>query len=148
LFLVDCWDLCDPKDLDINDSCKSLEEIRECEIKTRERFKNNNRVVFRKGFSKDVSETFSDDSLDFVYIDAAHSEKSCFEDLCLWWPKVKVGGVFSGHDYLDNSARTTYQPDRSVFGVIEAVSKFRERIGLQYFHVTPEYVTSWVFIKR
>jgi hypothetical protein len=40
-----------------------------------------------------------DNSLDFVYIDGNHSFFSVVEDLTLWSPKVKVGGVISGHDY-------------------------------------------------
>lgn len=148
LHLVDCWDMCNPDDLDINDSCKSLREIKECENRTRERFNGNGRVAICKGFSTDVSAEFEDGSLDFVYIDAAHSEESCLCDLFAWWPKVRIGGVFAGHDYLDNTTRTIYQPGKAVFGVVEAVSKFRETIGIQSFYVTPEYVPSWIFIKQ
>ncbi len=36
---------------------------------------------------------------DFVYIDAAHDYESVRTDLDTWWPLVKVGGVFTGHDF-------------------------------------------------
>ena len=40
-----------------------------------------------------------DDSLDFVYIDAGHTYDEVMEDMNVWWPKTKSGGVFGGHDY-------------------------------------------------
>jgi len=42
---------------------------------------------------------FKDESLDFVFIDAAHDYQSVKEDIEAWYPKVKEGGVISGHDY-------------------------------------------------
>ncbi|MFH0854064.1 MAG: glycosyltransferase [bacterium] len=37
--------------------------------------------------------------LDMIFIDADHSYKSVKEDIGLWWDKVKIGGIISGHDY-------------------------------------------------
>jgi hypothetical protein len=42
---------------------------------------------------------FFDNTLDFVFIDAAHDYQSVKEDIEAWYPKVKEGGVISGHDY-------------------------------------------------
>jgi len=42
-----------------------------------------------------------DDSLDFVYLDARHDFMGVVADVRAWWPKVRVGGVFAGHDYVD-----------------------------------------------
>jgi hypothetical protein len=43
--------------------------------------------------------SYPDNSLDFVFIDADHSYQSVREDIIAWWPKVKNGGIISGHDY-------------------------------------------------
>lgn len=43
--------------------------------------------------------TYENESLDFVFIDAAHDYESVKEDIFHWLPKVKKGGVLSGHDY-------------------------------------------------
>lgn len=37
--------------------------------------------------------------VDFVYIDVDHSYKGVWNDLCIWYSKVRVGGVIGGHDY-------------------------------------------------
>jgi len=39
------------------------------------------------------------DSYDLVFIDALHDRDSVKQDIELWWPKVRVGGVLAGHDY-------------------------------------------------
>lgn len=42
---------------------------------------------------------YPDESLDFVYLDAAHDEASVAADIAAWLPKIKPGGVLAGHDY-------------------------------------------------
>jgi predicted O-methyltransferase YrrM len=59
--------------------------------------------------------------LDFVFIDADHSYEGCKADIEAWFPKVKPGGLLSGHDY-DN-------PDFPEFGVKRAVDEFAARHG-------------------
>jgi predicted O-methyltransferase YrrM len=62
--------------------------------------------------------------LDLVYIDADHSYESCKEDILLWSPKVKIGGIICGHDYtLENP------------GVIKAVD---ELFNKQYVNFEKE----------
>lgn len=42
-----------------------------------------------------------DGELDFVYLDARHDFSGVVADVHAWWPKVKIGGIFAGHDYVD-----------------------------------------------
>jgi len=42
-----------------------------------------------------------DESLDFIFIDADHSYKECLWDILNWMPKVRKGGLVSGHDFQD-----------------------------------------------
>lgn len=66
-----------------------------------------------KSLSWEAAELFTDESLDFVYIDADHRYESVTKDLEAWWPKVKTGCYFAGDDY------TKGHP-----GVIKAVQDF------------------------
>jgi hypothetical protein len=36
---------------------------------------------------------------DLVFIDARHDYDSVLEDIRLWWPKVRTGGMLCGHDF-------------------------------------------------
>lgn len=49
--------------------------------------------------SSDASEFFEDKSLDFVFIDAIHLYENVKEDIELWLPKVRNGGILAGDDF-------------------------------------------------
>lgn len=49
--------------------------------------------------SVEAAKDFPDKSLDAVYIDAEHDEDSVRSDIQTWRPKIKFGGILSGHDY-------------------------------------------------
>lgn len=52
-----------------------------------------------KSLSWDGAAFYEDNSLDFVFIDAAHDYESVKKDINAWFPKIKKGGVIAGHDY-------------------------------------------------
>jgi predicted O-methyltransferase YrrM len=51
------------------------------------------------GKSDESSKFFEDDSVDVIFIDAGHSYESVIKDIKSWLPKIKNGGIMSGHDY-------------------------------------------------
>lgn len=89
-------------------------------------------VEIVRDFSVEGSSRFEDGYFDFIYIDAAHDYTSVKEDVEAWWPKLKEGGVYSGHDYF---------PDRRVWrkeevGVYKAVNEFAAAQGTEVHHTT------------
>ena len=62
----------------------------------------NGRVLELRAYSEQAAEKVEDYSLDFVFIDAQHDYDSVRQDIELWMPKIKVGGLLSGHDYQPN----------------------------------------------
>jgi hypothetical protein len=60
-------------------------------------FENNYNVL--KMTSVEASKQYEDNSLDFVFIDACHDYECVNEDIKVWYPKVKIGGILAGHDY-------------------------------------------------
>jgi len=58
------------------------------------------RAIILRGWSHEMAERVADESLDLVFIDATHEYDSVMRDLTHWYPKLKPGGVMSGHDYL------------------------------------------------
>lgn len=59
----------------------------------------SDRVIELREYSETAADKIPDGSLDFVFIDAQHDYYSCKRDIALWLPKVKKGGLLSGHDY-------------------------------------------------
>lgn len=51
------------------------------------------------GRSQDIVPNFNDDFFDLVFIDGGHSYEAVIEDLKVSWPKLKINGVMSFHDY-------------------------------------------------
>ena len=58
--------------------------------------------------SVEASKRFVSNSLDCVYIDANHDAEPFLADLDAWWPKVKSGGLFCGHDAYDSTEGGRY----------------------------------------
>ena len=98
-----------------------------------------------KGNSVDVAKYIVDESLDFVYIDADHSYEAVKADINYWAPKVKSGGVLSGHDYFE----------ADYLGVIRAVDEYAKEHNLKVSAtewdkrnpVRDERQPNWYFIK-
>ena len=60
-------------------------------------YKNRVRTLWLKSVEAHVF--VEDDSLDFLFIDADHIYRSVIADIVCWEPKVREGGIISGHDY-------------------------------------------------
>ena len=75
--------------------------------------------------SKQAQAFIPDGFFDFVYIDADHSEESVAADFNYWYPKVREGGLLTGHDYDGRGDR------KGTFGVKKAVDKTAEIRGLE-----------------
>lgn len=72
------------------------------------------RIIVDRKFSYEAVTDYPDNTFDFLYIDSCHKYECVKRDLNDWLPKLKPGGVISGHDFL-------LLED---FGVIPAVNEF------------------------
>ncbi len=63
---------------------------------------------------------FADQSLDSVFIDAAHDYENVKMDILAWLPKVKPGGFIGGHDYASGFGGVD-QAVQQTMGHVEAL---------------------------
>lgn len=71
------------------------------------------RAVILRGWSHEMAAQVPDESLDLIFFDATHEYQSLLREMESWYPKVKPGGVMSGHDYL--SPEYTVRPAADEF---------------------------------
>ncbi len=126
------------------------------------------RAFMLRGLSSELIDLFQDESLDFVYIDANHAYDFVVEDINLWFPKVKKGGLVMGHDYIlfggtkegwyldpnfaeNGKDKFIWSGDGKTyggkFGVNPAVDEFCEQNGYEVDHTVDEWCSSWYFVK-
>ncbi len=118
------------------------------------------RAVMIRCTSEVGANIFSDESLDFAYIDANHAYDFVKQDIELWWPKVKKGGWLCGHDFLKidwwndpnfdaNGIDKHIWSEESyhgLFGVNPAVEEFCKETKNNAY-ITNEFFGSW-FVKK
>jgi len=83
---------------------------------------------------------FKEQSMDFVYIDGGHSYEQVKKDIENYFPLVKKGGVFGGHDFSDIPVNPGQR-----YGVIQAVIEFINKEGYnKNFRFFVDYYDWWV----
>ena len=89
------------------------------------------KVEFLHVSSEEFVKTIEDESLDFVFIDGDHSFEAALKDFQNYYPKVKKGGIFGGHDIQLDSVRNalTYflkEKSNEVIGVTNSAWYLRK----------------------
>lgn len=137
LYLIDVWETQSP-DVYIDGSQKiNFEEaLKYC--------KNllspfNDRIEYIKKYSDDAAKLFAPETFDFVYLDGCHHNPQFQRDLDNWFPLVKKGGIFGGHDFY------TVNEDYYRCEVEETVKKFVKDHSLSLY--VSDECTSWWIIK-
>ena len=74
------------------------ERQEESKRKSAERLSSYPQVELIYDTSTNFVSNLEDESLDFLFIDGDHSYEATFADISNYWPKVKKGGLFAGHD--------------------------------------------------
>lgn len=97
VYSVDCYDYKVPETGRIPEHDQMFVEAERMFIS---RTKDVPNIVKIRKTSLEAAKDFEDGSLDAVYIDAEHDEESVRADIRAWRPKIKRGGILSGHDFV------------------------------------------------
>jgi len=89
--------------------------------------------------SMEAVKQFSDNSLDFVFIDGNHHFEWVVNDAIYWSRKVKPGGIVYGHDYSDQ------------FHVKQAVNAYMDAYKINpwfLLHTGGKIIDCWMYIRQ
>jgi hypothetical protein len=104
------------------------------------KYSDKKNVTILKMMSSDTTKLFEDNFFDWIYIDADHSYESVLNDIKNWFPKLKTGGLFSGHDFDPDPEDTNF----NMYGVEKAV---REFFGNNFNLTNENKYKSWYVFK-
>jgi len=139
LYMVDCWAK-QPDNVYHDVANVSWDEHTDKMVKARRAVNRFwTRASLIQEFSVTASGFFQDESQDWIYLDANHSHDATVEDLKAWYPKIKSGGLISGHDYMEGESHNC------TFGVISAIEEFLPTDATIY--VATEMWSSWYYFK-
>ena len=82
--------------------------------------------------SDDAVNLIQDNSYDFIFIDGLHEFDQVYKDCANYFPKIKKGGIFAGHDY------------KGVEGVGRAVNKFASEKNATVIYLPDNDVWYWI----
>ncbi len=113
------------------------------------------RITLIRNFSTVAVDRFAHQSIDFIYVDARHDYCGALEDMQAYYPKLRCGGLFAGHDYqydsgtLDDDWGVCANGSRIEGSVKKAVLEFAQLNSVPKVYNTGESRhCSWYFFKN
>lgn len=145
LYLIDCWQT---QDFKIYPDIANVSMLEHAQFMVDAIFLNSpyfDRIKIIKDFSENAASYFKDSSIDFIYLDANHKLEFVAKDLEMWYPKLKKGGLFSGHDYIDTDFKKGYGAESDVKSAVDKFVKKHNKTV--HFTKNEPHYPSWFFIK-
>ncbi len=93
-----------------------------------------------RNHSKYAVKDVPDGSLDLLYVDANHVYDAVMQDVTLWAPKVRSGGIVAGHDFRIFSNKPTIH-------VVPAITDYTRAHGIDpWFTTAADRTPSWLWV--
>ena len=112
-------------------------------------WEDSGRAIMLRMTSLIAATKIIDNSLDFCYIDGDHSLEGIYDDIKAWIPKVKLGGIISGHDFKDGpkSGINDHWGDQLDYRIKTVMDDYTRRHGYK-LNVIGGVIKNWWFIKN
>lgn len=108
-----------------------------------ERYGNNPKVTLCQGASTVRAKEFEDEYFDWIYIDADHTKEAVLSDVTAWYPKLRKGGIISGHDCFCEPTNEAYD----FFDVEGALEEYFADVLDNVWMTSEASYKSWSYIK-
>lgn len=92
-----------------------------------------NEAQITKKLSTQAATDFPDGYFDWIYLDTDHMYETTRDELRLFAPKMKSGGIIAGHDYVKGNWIASLR-----YGVVEAVHEFCVQQDWELLYITAE----------
>jgi hypothetical protein len=139
IYLVDSWkhidgyrDTHNASDADLEVMCQYI--TRQCSLKPG--------LQVCRGDSVEIAKGIADECADWVFIDGPHSADRVLRDLEVWWPKVRIGGLLCGHDFIQDPNHPS-----ACFEVRDAVTRFAASKFVSHRYSEAPETPSWAIRK-
>ena len=103
---------------------KQIDLVREMTLHYIEWSGEKDRAEILEMTSAEGAAQFEDESIDFVFVDSYISTQDVIDHMEDWYPKVRVGGLFTGHDYLDSGVHAGVDHWRKLHGIKTPISEY------------------------
>jgi len=96
--------------------------------------------------SQIAARIFQDEQLSFIYLDARHDYCAVMDELELYWPKLKPGGLFAGDDFYPPEKGINFKysycqnGSRILGSVARAIIEWSGRVKLQFHNVDAQWL--------
>ena len=109
-----------------------MTKVKDAFLVNTEQYKD--KIEFIHDTSDNAHKLIEDNSLDYIFIDGDHNYEAVAKDLRNYYSKVKIGGIFAGHDLHSH-------------GVQEALKEFVEEMGVDINKVKACAHQTWYWVK-
>ena len=133
LYGVDFWepysDYIESNDLNKPDYTNYEKDVEWAELVCRHRIKwsgKKDKSVIIKDHTDNAVKKFKNNYFDFIFLDSYLSYEQVKNDLKIWYPKLKKGGLYIGHDYHTESVQRAVFEYREKNNINNHMSVFEE----------------------
>ena len=82
------------------------------------------KVIFYEQDSNEAVKSFKEESVDFIFVDTYLTKEQSDLDLKTWYPILKKGGLFSGHDWNSHDIQNSVNSFREQNEITSNLSVF------------------------
>jgi GT2 family glycosyltransferase len=90
------------------------------------------KIEFIELDSWQAADRISNNELDYIFIDGDHSYAAVARDLRKYWNKVKLGGIFAGHDWNLPPVKTAVENFRNEYNITSRIYHVDKNVWFWY----------------